>query len=82
MSETELQRGVRSLLHDIKRDSFTAGYTASDEEAMGLLVSKFFEWDGVAIARTAEYALEDANFHTESGILGDMAGRLEAGIEP
>ena len=36
----------------------------TDPKVLGLSLSKFFEWDGVAIAQTSIAALRDANFHT------------------
>jgi hypothetical protein len=38
---------------------------AKDEEALGIAISQYTEWDGGAILRTLCYALEDANFHGE-----------------
>jgi hypothetical protein len=70
--DTELRVKVEEILSAIKSKSFVGGYIAADEEAMGLLVSKFFEWDGGAILRTAQFALEDANFHGESAKVGEM----------
>lgn len=67
--EKEDKKIVDLMLKNIKAKSFVKGYEASDEEAMALLVSKFFEWNGDAILKTASLALEDANFHKESGIV-------------
>lgn len=78
MDVKEIQDTVRFALERIKRESFVKGYKATDAEALGMLVSKFFEWDGLAVLRTAQYALEDANFHTESGQVADMAEAVEA----
>jgi len=63
---------LRAELERIKKDSFVDTYQASDTEAMGLLLSRFYQWDGIDIMEAAKYALEDANFHTESGQLADM----------
>lgn len=67
---------IKEILEEIKRESFVAGYNATDEEAMGLLLSRFFEWDGFAIMDAAAYALEDANFHTEAGELWAKIGKF------
>lgn len=66
---------VQALLDTIKAESFTSG-TASNPEAFGLLIAKFFHWDGADILRAAQFALEDANFHTESGVVSAMADEL------
>ncbi len=52
----------------MKNRMFTPEYvtTAKDEDALGIAISQYFEWDGAAIMRTLYYALEDANFHTEA----------------
>lgn len=73
---------VKAILGRIKAESFTAGYKATDAEAMGLLIASYFEWNGVAILRTAEAALEDANFHTESGIVSELADKYDPPFDP
>jgi len=69
---TPFQAALRAELERIKRENFNAPYQAGDAEAFGLIASRFFDYDGIAIMEAAEYALEDANFHTESGQLADM----------
>jgi hypothetical protein len=49
-----------------------------DAEAVGLATARYFGWDGLQILRAAQYALEDANFHTEAGEVSDMADAVEA----
>ena len=73
---------LRAELERIKKDSFVDTYQASDTEAMGLLLSRFYQWDGIDIMEAAKYALEDANFHTESGQLADMRKAALADFEP
>jgi hypothetical protein len=63
----EVTAGVRPILDEIKSTYFVAGYDASDEEAMGILLARFFEWDGIAVLTAAGYGLEDSNFHTLNG---------------
>jgi hypothetical protein len=62
---------VQTLVDTIKRESFTEGYKATDAEAFGLLMARYFEWDS-RILDAAARALEDANFHTESGQVAEM----------
>ncbi len=66
------KKSIQVILDAIKVESFTNPQNATNEEAMGLLVSKFFEWDGVSILEASKEALEDANYHTESGLVSDM----------
>jgi len=50
------------LLDAVKRKAFVKGYKATDEEALGLVVSKFTKWNADAILTVTTEALEDANF--------------------
>lgn len=68
---------LAALITEAKFERFTSGYEATDAEALGLLVAGHFSWDGVAIMKTAAFALEDANFHTESGAVMEMAKTIE-----
>jgi len=38
-------------------------------EGLGIMVSKFAEWNGITIMRTFSAALSDANFHREAEIV-------------
>lgn len=69
---------IKAVLDQIKTESFVRGYVAPDAEAMGLLVSKYFEWDGIQILESSFFALEDANFHTEAGIVYDLCEKAKA----
>ena len=64
---------VEAELAKIKQHSFVEGYKATDEEAMGILLSRFFKWDGVSIMKAAAAGLEDANYHTECAMILRMA---------
>lgn len=77
-----MTRTVQRLLEEIKRDCFSPDYEASDTEAMGLLLSHVFDYDGADILRVAEAALEDSNFHAEAAALGEARQRLEPEDEP
>jgi len=59
---------VAGILVKIKKESFNEGYHASDAEAFGLLMSRYFEWDG-RIVEACAFACEDANFHPEAATL-------------
>ena len=69
---------VKQVLEGIKKESFIEGYQATDEETMGLLISKYFEWNGLKILKATYNALEDANFHTENIEIQKMIDRIEA----
>lgn len=75
MQSEEVQAALRPLVERMKKETFVPGYNATDAEALGVAVSKFFKWDGFEVLRTAQAALEDANFHAESAAVGKMAER-------
>lgn len=50
---------------------------APPEAGLGLIISKYFEWDGLAILKTLSYALEDANFHAENEEIRSIILRIE-----
>ena len=72
LSAREVRDALMPLIKITKQTSYVDGYEATDEEAMGLLVSKFFKWDGLAIGETAEHAFEDSNFRE----LNEQFGKL------
>lgn len=69
---------LRKLIDERKQEHFTDPSKASDAEALGVIISVFFEWDGIQILEAFEAALEDANFHTEAGLVSDMLTRVRA----
>jgi len=72
LESDEVKQELKPLLERIKRTSFVKPYQATDTEAMGMLISKFFEWAGEDIMEAAYYALEDANFHGEAKAVLDL----------
>lgn len=68
---------MQKAIELVKANSFVAGYEATDEEALGIILSKTTQWDGLAILESAHYGLEDANFHKEASTLEDMATELK-----
>jgi hypothetical protein len=71
MNEEAIKKIINVVLASIKEHSFVDGYDVSDEEAFGLMMSKYFEYGGYEIAEAAGNALEDANFHGWAKILRD-----------
>lgn len=66
---------VQALLDGLKAECFVTG-TAPNTQAMGLLVARFFHWDGGDILTALQYALEDANFHTQAAQVASLAAEL------
>ena len=73
---------LKQMIDRQKKDFFVPDYQnkATDEEALGLIVSHYFKWDGLAILKTLSNALEDANFHTENEIIQAMIDKLEGKV--
>ena len=55
---------IKQLIEEQKKKSFTDPSTASDQEALGILISQYFKWDGKKIFETSYNAFEDSNFHS------------------
>ncbi len=69
---------LREVIDQEKADKFSTPATeVKDSEALGVAIASFFEWDGIRILETAIAALEDANFHTEAGLLDDMLTKVK-----
>lgn len=77
MDTEQVQEAMKEMITKIRRTSFVQGYHATDEEVMGMVLSKYFEWDGQAILKSAMFATEDANFHQESAVIAGMVEKLE-----
>jgi hypothetical protein len=79
MNTAKVQDVLSPILREIRDTTFTEGYAphASQAECVGLLISKFFQWDGLQILRAAMFALEDANHHSESAKIAEMIDALE-----
>ena len=64
--EDMMKISLKMIAEKIKDSCFLAEYRdkITDEEALGVALAKYFDWDGGKIARTAFSGFEDANFHT------------------
>lgn len=70
---------IKFQLEVIKKQCFTEEYQdkVTPSEAMGMLLSHYFDWDGIAILESAMYALEDANFHSECAQIAEMLDKIK-----
>lgn len=71
---------LKKLIDEKKQSAFVLPDTASDADALGILISQYFEWDGLEILKTMYAALEDANFHTENKTVEGWIKNLEKEI--
>ena len=59
-----IKEKLKKLIEQQKKESFINPNQIKDSEALGIMISQFFEWDGQKIFNSAYYAFEDSNFHT------------------
>jgi hypothetical protein len=71
------ESGLNQAINQVKQNSFVKDYKASDEEALGIAISKHFEWSGDKILKTLYYALEDANFHSDNEIVKKIINKYD-----
>jgi hypothetical protein len=78
--EEEIRSTLKPLLGKVASKCFVADYKATEQECLGLVVSKYLEWDS-RIVRTCYEALEDANFHDLSAAFSELATEKGFGQE-
>ena len=69
--EEQIKPIIDQVIEMIRSRCFVKGYKASDEECLGIAISKYFQWDS-RIIKTCVEALHDANFHKEAEILEEI----------
>jgi hypothetical protein len=75
-----MKEQVKRLLEVVKEQHYNEPATVTDEQAMGILMAQYFEWDGLAILRATFEGLEDSNFHTENKTIQAMIEKIEVQI--
>ena len=71
--ERHIKETLKPLVDRISKESFVDGYNPSDAECMGLIVSKFLQWDCGDVIEACVEALEDSNAHTFADTLRKAA---------
>ena len=79
------------ILIQKSRECFIASHVESADpqelsaETLGIMLSQFFEYDGEKVGkfllRALYSGLEDANWHTEAGIVYDWVNQLDSGAK-
>lgn len=77
MESQEAVNGLKPLIDRIRKETFIDGSKATDADCLGILLAKYFQWDGFEILKTASAGLEDANFHSENAIIQAMISKSE-----
>jgi len=78
MTYEERIEAIKEVVKIEKREAFVKDYEATDTEAMGLILTKALQYDGIACIEALCYALEDCNYHTEMREISDkyLKGRV------
>jgi len=61
-SEKLIEETLRPLIDQVANGGWSENADPSDEEVLGVILSKFLKWEAGAIMRAAHSAFEDANF--------------------
>ncbi len=69
---------LEAIIEETRKDSFVAGYHATDAECLGLILAQHFGWGGLEILRTCYAALEDSNFHTENKTIQKLIEKVRS----
>lgn len=59
-----IKEKLKQLISEQKKQSFTNPQEATDNEALGIMISQYFNWDGEQIFKASYNAFEDSNFHS------------------
>jgi hypothetical protein len=63
MTKKTISEKLKDLIEEQKKLSFLNPKKAKDCEALGIIISQFFEWNGKGIFESSYSAFEDSNFH-------------------
>lgn len=74
----EIAEQFKPLIDEAKKVIFEKDYQdkVSDEEVLGILVSKFCKWDGIKICEVCTNAFKDSNFHSLAQVISDKIDQL------
>ena len=61
-TEDKIKKALDALIKEVKPMIFTDPKNATDDEVLGIIVSKYVEWDANRIEEVAKFAFEDSNF--------------------
>lgn len=59
-----IEKKLKQLISEQKKQSFINPDSVLDSEALGIMISQYFKWDGKQIFLTSYNAFEDSNFHS------------------
>lgn len=63
-TEEIVKKELQPLIDKIKKKIFINPEKETDDDTLGIIISKYCEWDTERVADTAKSALTDCNYHT------------------
>jgi len=76
-STKPIRNCLEKLIEEVRTTSFVSGYQATDAECLGLVLARYFTWDGLQVLKTAYAALEDSNYHKENEQIAKLIKQVE-----
>ncbi len=69
----------KTIVQEAKKQIFSPEYqdTVTDQEVIGVIISKFGQWDGGSIFEIAKSAFEDSNFHSFNDLFEELWNKEE-----
>lgn len=78
--DNKMKKKVARLIESVKNEVFEKEYRSqvTDAEVLGIMISKYFSWNGIEVLKTASSALEDCNYHSENAEIVKMIEHVES----
>jgi hypothetical protein len=73
-TEQIVKAKLKPLIDEVAARIFEKGFTDwTEEQVIGSILSKYFDFEASSIIEAAAYGLEDANYHEDANVLHKMA---------
>lgn len=69
--EARVKKALDALIKEVKPDIWTNPAEQSDDETLGIIISKYVEWSGSRLEKVTLAAFEDSNFSGVEIIIPD-----------
>lgn len=61
-AEAKIKKALDALIKEVKPMMFTNPANGTDDETLGMIISKYVQWDAGRIEDVAKFAFEDSNY--------------------
>jgi hypothetical protein len=61
-TDDKIKKALDALIKEVKPEIWTNPADQSDDDTLGIILSKYVEWSGDRIEKVAQSAFEDANY--------------------